>query len=112
MPLTQSFQFKAAFYGERAKGEVGLIVTGGISPNSAGKGVFGAAKLSSESERSMHEVVTGEVHRHGGKIAMQVLHTGRYGKIHLTNKFINCHTRILQKRSIHVIFYEHSPSHK
>lgn len=68
----------AAFYAERAKGEVGLIVTGGISPNTDGVGVLGAAKMSTESESSKHKVVTDEVHRNGGKIAMQILHTGRY----------------------------------
>ncbi|RYG69505.1 hypothetical protein EON64_02545 [archaeon] len=69
----------AAFYAERAKGQVGLIVTGGIAPNNAGRGYFGAAKMSTASESKQHEVVTKAVHEHGGKIAMQILHTGRYG---------------------------------
>ena len=68
----------AAFYGERAKGEVGLIVTGGIAPNAAGQTLLGAAKMTSNSEASAHKVVTDEVHRNGGLIAMQILHTGRY----------------------------------
>ena len=68
----------AAFYAERAKGQVGLIVTGGISPNNAGKGYFGAAKLSTNAEAKQHSVVTEAVHNNGGKIAMQILHTGRY----------------------------------
>lgn len=68
----------ATFYAERAKGQVGLIVTGGISPNNAGKGYIGAAKLSTAGEASHHKVVTDAVHKHGGKIAMQILHTGRY----------------------------------
>ena len=68
----------AAFYGERAKGEVGLIVTGGIAPNAAGQTLLGAAKMTSNGEASAHKVVTDEVHRNGGLIAMQILHTGRY----------------------------------
>ncbi len=69
----------ASFYAERAKGGVGLIVTGGISPNNAGRGYFGAAKMSTSSEAKAHRVVTDEVHKNGGRIAMQILHTGRYG---------------------------------
>lgn len=69
----------ASFYAERAKGQVGLIVTGGISPNEAGKGYFGAAKMSTSSESKQHSVVTQAVHDNGGKIVMQILHTGRYG---------------------------------
>ena len=68
----------AAFYGERAKGEVGLIVTGGIAPNTAGQTLIGAAKMASNNEANAHKVVTDEVHRNGGLIAMQILHTGRY----------------------------------
>lgn len=68
----------AAFYAERAKGEVGLIVTGGIAPNAAGRTVIGAAKMSASSESKAHKVVTDEVHHNGGRIAMQILHTGRY----------------------------------
>jgi hypothetical protein len=69
----------AEFYAERARGEVGLIVTGGISPNDEGKGYFGAAKLSTDAEAEKHKIVTQAVHDAGGKIAMQILHTGRYG---------------------------------
>ncbi len=68
----------ASYFVERAKGEVGLIVTGGISPNNAGRGYIGAAKMSTMSESQQHNVVTEAVHAHGGKIAMQILHTGRY----------------------------------
>lgn len=68
----------AAFYAERAKGGVGLIVTGGIAPNFAGTGYFGAAKMTSKSEALPHRDVTSAVHENGGKIAMQILHTGRY----------------------------------
>jgi 2,4-dienoyl-CoA reductase (NADPH2) len=68
----------AAFYKERAKGEVGLIVTGGIAPNSAGRVVFGAAKMTSSNEAKHHKIVTDAVHEAGGRIAMQILHSGRY----------------------------------
>ena len=59
----------AAYFGERAKGDVGLIVTGGIAPNDSGKGYFGAAKMSTMSESAQHRCVTEAVHAHGGKIA-------------------------------------------
>mmetsp|Transcript_18887 Transcript_18887/g.59865 ORF Transcript_18887/g.59865 Transcript_18887/m.59865 type:complete len:689 (+) Transcript_18887:129-2195(+) len=68
----------AAFYAERARGGVGLIVTGGISPNDAGRGYPFAAKLSTAGEARPHQVVTQAVHDEGGKILMQILHTGRY----------------------------------
>lgn len=68
----------AAYFGERAKGEVGLIVTGGIAPNLAGTGYPTAAKMTTMRESEPHNVVTDAVHEHGGKIAMQILHTGRY----------------------------------
>jgi len=68
----------AAYYAERAKGGVGLIVTGGISPNRAGRTAPGAAKMSTEKEASHHKVITEAVHREGGKICMQILHAGRY----------------------------------
>ncbi|MBB5017362.1 2,4-dienoyl-CoA reductase (NADPH2) [Chitinivorax tropicus] len=68
----------AAFYAERARGGVGLIVTGGIAPNEQGLGMAGGSKLSTEAEAAHHRVVTEAVHREGGKIALQILHTGRY----------------------------------
>jgi 2,4-dienoyl-CoA reductase (NADPH2) len=68
----------AGYFGERAKGDVGIIVTGGIAPNEAGKGYVTAAKMTTMAESRQHEVVTRAVHEHGGKIAMQILHTGRY----------------------------------
>eukprot|EP01032_Pedospumella_encystans_P034822 gene34822-39368_t len=68
----------AAYFAERAKGEVGLMVTGGIAPNPAGRVGVGAAKMSTMSECEQHQVVTQAVHDNGGKIAMQILHTGRY----------------------------------
>jgi 2,4-dienoyl-CoA reductase (NADPH2) len=69
----------AEFYAERARGEAGIIVTGGISPNAAGVGFIGASKLTSKSDARKHKVVTDAVHENGGYIAMQILHTGRYG---------------------------------
>ena len=72
------FARMAAFYRERAAGGVGLIVTGGISPNDAGRAYMGAAKLTTDEEVEEHKPVTQAVHEVGGKIAMQILHTGRY----------------------------------
>jgi 2,4-dienoyl-CoA reductase (NADPH2) len=69
----------AQFYRERALGGVGLIVTGGIAPNRAGRLAPFAAKLTNSKERQKHEVITQAVHEAGGKIAMQILHAGRYG---------------------------------
>ncbi|MES2948535.1 MAG: NADPH-dependent 2,4-dienoyl-CoA reductase [Pseudomonadota bacterium] len=72
------FDRMAAFFAERARGGVGLIVTGGISPNDAGRPVSGGAKLTTSEEASHHRIVTDAVHAEGGKIAMQILHFGRY----------------------------------
>lgn len=72
----------AAYFAERAKGDVGLIVTGGISPNVAGRVKYFAAKLEKPSEVDQHKAVTEAVHSNGGKIAMQILHAGRYGYSH------------------------------
>jgi 2,4-dienoyl-CoA reductase (NADPH2) len=72
------FQRMAAYFAERARGGVGLIVTGGVSPNEAGCAAAGAAKLTTIEEMQNHRIVTRAVHREGGKIAMQILHTGRY----------------------------------
>lgn len=69
----------AAFYRERAQAEVGLIVTGGFAPNRAGRLAPFAAKLTNSRECKMHETVTHQVHEAGGKIALQILHAGRYG---------------------------------
>ena len=68
----------AAFYAERAKGGVALIVTGGISPNDHGVTFHGGSKLHTLEEAEKHKVITQAVHEAGGKIAMQILHTGRY----------------------------------
>lgn len=68
----------AEFYAARARGGVGLMVTGGMAPNPEG-GVFpGAAGLYSAQDIANHRVVTDRVHEAGGRIAMQILHAGRY----------------------------------
>ena len=72
------YERMASFYAERAKGGVGLIVTGGISPNDAGLTFAGGNKLDTRQEAEKHKVVTQAVHDAGGKIALQILHTGRY----------------------------------
>lgn len=68
----------AAFYAARAAGGVGLIVTGGMAPNSEGGVYPGAAGLFSDQDIANHRIVTDRVHASGGKIAMQILHAGRY----------------------------------
>jgi len=68
----------AAFYAERARGGVGLIVTGGIGPNEEGGVGMGAAKMTTPKEAQQHREVTDAVHAEGGKICMQILHAGRY----------------------------------
>ncbi|PTQ14674.1 NADPH-dependent 2,4-dienoyl-CoA reductase [Vibrio splendidus] len=68
----------AAFYEERAKGGVGLIVTGGFSPNLRGRLTPFSAEFSKVKHAKSHQVVTEAVHKHGGKIALQLLHAGRY----------------------------------
>jgi len=76
--VKNGFERLAVFYAERARGGVGLIVTGGIAPNSEG-GVFQrAAKLTNEEEVEKHKIITRAVHEADGKICMQILHAGRY----------------------------------
>ncbi|MEV6568186.1 NADPH-dependent 2,4-dienoyl-CoA reductase [Streptomyces kronopolitis] len=72
------FARMAAFYAARARGGVGLMVTGGIAPNDAGRPYEGGAKLTTEAEAAQHRTVTDAVHAAGGRIAMQILHFGRY----------------------------------
>ena len=72
------FSRMAAFYAERAKGGVGLIVTGGIAPNDRARPMPGGARMTTQAEADKHKVVTQAVHDAGGKIAMQILHFGRY----------------------------------
>ncbi|TAG25372.1 MAG: NADPH-dependent 2,4-dienoyl-CoA reductase, partial [Burkholderiales bacterium] len=68
----------AAYFRERAEGEVGLMVTGGFAPNIAGWTKPFAGTLSTSRAAKRHRVVTDAVHQAGGKIALQILHTGRY----------------------------------
>ena len=69
----------AAYFAERARGGVGLIVTGGFSPNAEGRTAEGAAVLDTLGAARQHRPITDAVHREGGKIALQILHAGRYG---------------------------------
>ncbi|CAH0356190.1 NADPH-dependent 2,4-dienoyl-CoA reductase [Aquabacterium sp. CECT 9606] len=68
----------AAYFRERAEGDVGLMVTGGFSPNLAGWVKPFAGTLATSGAAKRHQVVTRAVHEAGGKIALQILHTGRY----------------------------------
>ena len=72
------FEKMAAFFAERAKGGAGLIVTGGFAPNLAGRGAPTASQLSFPWQVGKHRIVTDAVHAAGGKICLQILHTGRY----------------------------------
>jgi len=75
---TKDWPRVAQFYAERARGQAALIVTGGMAPNREG-GVFpGAAGLFTPEDIANHRIVTDAVHAEGGKIAMQILHAGRY----------------------------------
>ncbi|AEY87551.1 putative 2,4-dienoyl-CoA reductase (NADPH) [Streptomyces hygroscopicus subsp. jinggangensis 5008] len=74
----RGFERMAAFYAARARGGVALIVTGGIAPNEEGRPYEGGAMLTTEAEAERHRTVTEAVHREGGRIAMQILHFGRY----------------------------------
>lgn len=75
----KDFKRLAAFYRERAAGGVGLIVTGGFSPNRAGRFSPFSAKLSTQREALRHTRLTEATHEAGGRILLQILHTGRYG---------------------------------
>ncbi|MBU2882200.1 FAD-dependent oxidoreductase [Psychrosphaera sp. B3R10] len=72
------FDKLAAFYQARAKGGVGLIVTGGIAPNFAGRVEPKGSQLSFFWHVNKHKKITNAVHQEGGKICLQILHTGRY----------------------------------
>jgi len=80
----RDFPRLAAYFEERAAGGVGLIVTGGISPNIAGWVKPFASTLMWPWQVGRHRMVTDAVHRHGGHICMQILHSGRYGYHPLT----------------------------
>ncbi|MFN3860570.1 MAG: FAD-dependent oxidoreductase [Roseateles sp.] len=73
------FDRMAAYFAERARGEVGLIVTGGFAPNIEGWAKPFAGTLATSGAARRHRVITDAVHAEGGKIALQILHTGRYG---------------------------------
>ncbi|MGL4446620.1 MAG: 2,4-dienoyl-CoA reductase FMN-binding domain-containing protein, partial [Shewanella sp.] len=68
----------AAFYAERAAAGVGLIITGGVAPNWRGRLTAHSSQLSWRCQLARHRRVTAAVHRAGGKIALQLLHAGRY----------------------------------
>lgn len=78
---TKDWNRVAEFYATRARGGVGLIVTGGMAPNPEGAVFSGAAGLFSEEDIQNQRVVTDRVHEAGGKIAMQILHAGRYAYV-------------------------------
>jgi 2,4-dienoyl-CoA reductase (NADPH2) len=73
------FERMAVFFAERARGEVGLIVTGGFAPNIEGWAKPFAGTLATSGAARRHKLITDAVHAEGGKIALQILHTGRYG---------------------------------
>ena len=68
----------AAYFAERARGGVGLMVTGGFAPTLAGTLYPGGSSLTTRRQARRHERITRAVHREGGKIALQILHAGRY----------------------------------
>jgi 2,4-dienoyl-CoA reductase (NADPH2) len=75
---TRHYGDMAAYFAERARGGVGLIVTGGVAPNQEGWAKPFAGTLASRTQVRRHQTVTDAVHAEGGKIALQILHTGRY----------------------------------
>ncbi|KJZ19132.1 FAD-dependent oxidoreductase [Loktanella sp. S4079] len=75
---TKDWNRVAEFYATRARGGVGLMVTGGMAPNIEGGVIPGAAGLFSDEDIANHRIVTDRVHDADGKIAMQILHAGRY----------------------------------
>jgi 2,4-dienoyl-CoA reductase (NADPH2) len=77
--VPNGFEAMAEYFATRARGEVGLMITGGVSPNEEGRLWPGAICFNQENEISKHKIITEAVHEAGGKIAMQILHAGRYG---------------------------------
>ncbi|MEM7176724.1 MAG: NADPH-dependent 2,4-dienoyl-CoA reductase [Pseudomonadota bacterium] len=82
-----AFDRLAAFYAERARGGVGLMVTGGVAPNEEGAVFDGASKLTTIEESRLHQRTTRAVHDEGGLICMQILHAGRYA---YSTKSVSC----------------------
>lgn len=76
------FERITTYYAERARGGVGLVVTGGIAPNEEGRITDHGAKLTNDQEMRQHSLITRAVHAEDGKICMQILHTGRCGYHH------------------------------
>ena len=76
----EAFPRLARFYAERARGGIGLIVTGGVAPNAEGS--FGPDGIVLDGEDSVagHRLITEAVHGAGGRIIMQILHCGRYSR--------------------------------
>jgi 2,4-dienoyl-CoA reductase (NADPH2) len=79
--LDNSIEREAVYYAERARGEVGLIVTGGYAPNPYGRMDEQSPVLDSEAHIADQKRITDAVHGEGGKICLQILHAGRYAKI-------------------------------
>ena len=79
-----NFPKLAAYFAERARGGVGLMVTGGFAPNVEGWLLPFASRLASRGAARAHRTITAAVHRDGGKLALQILHAGRYGYHPLT----------------------------
>ena len=73
------FKRMAHYYGERARGGVGLIVTGGVAPNRSGWIAPFSIRFARESQVGKHRLITEAVHAEDGKICLQILHSGRYG---------------------------------
>src|SRR3954471_3374015 len=69
----------AAFYAERARGGAALIATGGFSPNDAGDLSRHRAQMSTKQDAERHKPIARAVHEAGGRIVLQILHSGRYG---------------------------------
>ena len=76
--MDHPFERMAAFYAARARNGVALIVTGGFSPNRDGGIRQGSSVLDNEAEAARHSIITDAVHAEGGRICLQLLHTGRY----------------------------------
>ncbi|MEC8154931.1 MAG: NADPH-dependent 2,4-dienoyl-CoA reductase, partial [Pseudomonadota bacterium] len=74
----KTFKRLAAYFAERAQGDVGLMVTGGFGPNQDGAPVIGGGCMETTADAEKHREITSAVHLEGGKIALQLLHAGRY----------------------------------